>query len=110
APPVRRAGVAAHRLALQIELDDVAALDQLGGARAREKVARGIERMAHAHVAVGIDHPLVRENTVGDHHLAHGVLERVPAHTLRSLMWSRASVGGAPATRAPAAGTSVPAS
>ncbi len=56
---------------VESELDDVAALYQLGRDRARQQVAAGIVGMAVAHVTVGVDDVLVGKDAVGDHELAH---------------------------------------
>ena len=43
------------------------ALDQLRRTRTRQEVALRVVRMAHADVAVGVDHVLLGEDAVGDH-------------------------------------------
>ena len=57
------------RLGVEGELQDVAGLNQRRRARAREQVAAGIGGMAHAHMAEGIDHALVRHHAVGERDL-----------------------------------------
>ena len=65
------------RHAVVRELDDVAGLDDRRPRRARQKMPRRMKRMADAHVPVGIEHPLMRENAIGDHMLAFDPLDRV---------------------------------
>ena len=57
------------RFGIEIELQDVVRLDQLRPARARQQVAAGVIRMAHADVAEGIEHALVGQHAVGEREL-----------------------------------------
>ena len=64
---VKRARLAAHRLAVEAQFHDVAALDQIGSERAREKEMLRLVRVPDADVAVGIHHVFLGEDAVGDH-------------------------------------------
>ena len=65
-PRSRRSG------SIQIEGEDVLALHQRWGHRAREQEARRVHRMAGAHVPECIEDALVGEHAVGQHQIAHG--------------------------------------
>ncbi|OLB11494.1 MAG: hypothetical protein AUH18_06065 [Candidatus Rokubacteria bacterium 13_2_20CM_69_10] len=64
----------AHRCAIELELHDVVTLDQLGTERAREQVARGMRRVAQAHVAIRVDDVFVGQDSVGDDEIPDGGL------------------------------------
>ena len=63
---VERTRLVAHRLAVEPELDDVVALDQLGRERAREEEVLRLVGMADADMAIGVDHVLLGQDAVGD--------------------------------------------
>jgi hypothetical protein len=56
-----------HRVRVEIVLHDVGRGDQLGGERARHKVAIRIVIVARADVAVAVEHVLIHEDAVRGH-------------------------------------------
>src|SRR5262245_48878586 len=98
---VRLALVAAQHVALQIELHDVARLDELRSERAREEVALRVFGMAHADVAVRIDHVLIGENPVRydeivEVHTFSGVRGMSRCRTPSALQTAFTTAAGAP--------------
>ena len=63
------------RLGIERELQNVGRLDQARRARAREQIATGIGRMAHADMAERIEHAFVRQYAVGKRDLVAGIGE-----------------------------------
>src|SRR6516164_8468206 len=63
------------RLALGVELDQIVAFDQFRRQRARHEEALRVVGMAHADMAVGVDHVFIGENAVGDDKIAQQVFE-----------------------------------
>ncbi len=61
--------VVAHRLAVEVELDDIRGRDQFRGERARDQKAMRVVGVADADMAVGVDDVLLREDAVGDHQI-----------------------------------------
>ena len=80
-----RLALVADRLAHLVELDQVVALDQFRRQRARHEEALRIVGMAHADMAVGIDHVFVGENAIGDDEVAQQIVEL--AHGGCSRLW-----------------------
>ena len=70
---VHRPPALIDRPVLEIELHEVAALDQLRAPRARQEVAVRPLRVPDAHVPESVDHVLVREDAVGDHEVVSRV-------------------------------------
>src|SRR5215469_5824535 len=63
------------RLAVEIEFEEIVACHQLRAARAREEEAVGLGRMAHADMAIGIDHVLMGEDAVRHHQIVQDFVE-----------------------------------
>src|SRR4051794_30286158 len=63
---VERTFLVFHRLPAHVELDDVLLLDQLRRQRARDEEGLRILGIADADMAIGVDHVLLGEDTVGD--------------------------------------------
>ena len=72
---VERTVVGVDRAAVEVELDDIASVHQLGAARAGQQIAVRIGRMADADVAAGIDHVLVGEDAVGNYEFVYGLIK-----------------------------------
>src|SRR5262249_41151039 len=64
---IKAAVLVAHRLTVQVELDNVVGAHQFGGERAGDQKAIGIIRVANADMTVGVDDLLPGEDPVGDH-------------------------------------------
>src|SRR5208283_2136071 len=58
-----------HRARIERVLQNVVWLDQQRRARARQQIASGIGRMAHADVAEGVEHAFVGEDAIGERKL-----------------------------------------
>ena len=69
------------RIGVEIVFEDVAGLHQRWRARAREKIALRVVRIAHADVAEGIENALVRDNTIGGSKIAAQLCERIGHET-----------------------------
>ena len=67
--------VLARRRAVERELQDVARLDERGGAIARQQEATRIVRMAHADVSVFVEHAVMRQDPVGDDQIVDRALQ-----------------------------------
>ncbi len=65
----------AHRLAVEVELDDVLGTDQLRGHRTGDQKMVRVVRMSDADMAVGVDHLLLGEDAVGDHEVLDDRIE-----------------------------------
>ena len=72
---IKAAAVVANRPAVEVELDDVLGADQLRCQRAGDQEMAGVVRMAHADMAVGVDHLLPGEDPVGDDEVLHQGVE-----------------------------------
>ena len=66
-----------HRLGIERVFQDVARLDQRRRARARQQIALGIGRVAHADMAEGVEHAFVGENAVGEREFGDEIVQRV---------------------------------
>ena len=71
------------RRPVEMEFDDVVDADDAGAARAGQQIPGRIARVADAHVPIGVEHPLHREDAVGDDDVAPGALDRVHDGFLR---------------------------
>jgi hypothetical protein len=78
--------IVAHDFAIERELHDVALLDELGAARARQEKALGIGRVAHADMAIGVDHALMRQNAVGDDEVVECLFELTHGESLLAVV------------------------
>src|SRR5262249_61671273 len=63
---VKHAFFLAHRLTVETELDNVFAVNEVRRERARDKEVLRLVGMADADVAIGVDHILMRQDTVGN--------------------------------------------
>ena len=73
-----------NRFAHLIELDQIVMLDQLWRQRARHKEMLRIIGMAHADMAIGVDHVFVGEDAIGNDEVAEDIVEL--AHGVLSLL------------------------
>src|SRR3546814_6809580 len=88
------------RFAGQVEFDDILASHQFGRQRARDEEAVGTVRMAHAHMAIGVDHVFLRQRAVRDHQVTDELVEIGRIHAHYSPPWVRsASTSSANANR-----------
>src|SRR5581483_7716475 len=88
------------------EFHEVLVPHQVGAERAGKEEALRVVGMAHAHVAVGVDDPFVREDAVGDHQLVEELLHRSQEFQMRRA-GSRSSLAVRPTgPRPPAAESS----
>src|SRR5262249_9407309 len=65
-----------HLFGIERELQDVAGLDQLRTARARQQVVVGVGRMPHADMAESVEHALVGDDAIGKRKGVAGFIER----------------------------------
>ena|SRR5689334_22426803 len=72
---IKAAVLVGHRLAVQVELDNVVGADQLRRERAGDQEAVGIVGMANADMTVGVDDLLPGKDPVGDHEVLNQRLE-----------------------------------
>ena len=66
-----------EQLGVEREFEDVGRLDQLRAARARQEIATGIARVAHADMAEAVEHALMGDDTVGERERIASVVERM---------------------------------
>src|SRR5262249_31055847 len=88
--------VVAHRLAAEIEFDDVLGTDQVRRQGARDEEPLRVVRMTDADMTVGVDHLLPRQDAVGDHQIAdqsveaaHGSRRGASMLSSRAALWPR---------------------
>ena len=89
-----------HRLGIEVEFVEIARLDQLRRARARQEVPVWIFGMAHADMAERVEHAFMRDHAVGNRELVADVGKR---HGHGTFLIGKVMVGGAE-KRMPAAG------